>query len=692
MSAEDAQRRGGDVPPEGGEGLDLTLPSLAGDDSPPGSSTLLPEVVAELEDVRQSFLSGLEEDLASMEGLAASQVPTRISVPAATDDLASSLPDLTHPERGELGPADGEVWPAVEHALLEPPVLEPDDAPPTRTPSGRSIATPTPRTPTPASEGVASGERGLLSYDWLTEPQTWREGAVVAGRYKLLGTLGRGGMGDVLLADDLLLRRKVAIKALRRNLNVARSAQVLERFRQEVAMAHAVSHVGVARTFDMGEAGGVTFLSMEYLEGETLASRLRREGPLPVNEVRRLALEVAAALDAAHHAGVVHRDLKPSNIQLTPDRGAVVMDFGLAAAIDERRGGRHGKGRSELLRPSSKSAGTPNYMAPEQWRGEPQGVATDMYSYGCILFEALTGRLPFQGTTRTAMMLAHLEEKPPSVATLRAGVPRGMDRLVSACLEKEPKDRPRSMFEAARMLVERRVRHALGTAVLALGVLLALCGGGVVIWQTGKLVLLQQIRPAVMRLAMLAAKDIEGADLDQVRRPEHIRSASFQRVWRALDKIRRENPEVRYAYTMRKLKPETQWEFVVDLDPVDRDENGNGVIDPGEQGAPPGLRYDASSFPWLHLTFLQDAPHADERFTEDPWGLVLSGYAPIATSSDDFYVVGLDVTNEPLLLMRNTIYAVFLVLGLTSAVMVVLLRRRKALLLSGFGRVRVGKS
>ncbi|MBM4321824.1 MAG: serine/threonine protein kinase, partial [Deltaproteobacteria bacterium] len=513
--------------------LELTVPSLDEQTATPverqrrtgPTGPLLPEIAAEIESRRQDFLTGLEEDLASMEEeeLAASgSTRTAVAIPVAVpgslpEVVTSAVPTQPLPALRPAVQAEGEAWPALDDRLLDlpPPAASPPFS--EQSESADSSAEPLPPTvparpfpPTLAGEGGGPPPRQgaapgvgegvpLLPFEWLEQPQAWRMGAVVAGRYRLAGTLGHGGMGEVLLAEDLLLRRKVALKALRRNLNAAKNVQALERFRQEVAMAHAVSHVGIARTFDMGETGGVSFLSMEYLDGETLASRLRREGPLPVAEVRRIGLEVASALDAAHQAGVIHRDLKPSNIQLTPDRGAVVLDFGLAAAIADRRGSRHGDGRSELLRPSSKSAGTPNYMAPEQWRGELQGVATDIYSFGCILFEATAGRLPFQGSTRATMMHAHLEEKPPSVRSLCSGVPRSLDQLITACLQKEIKDRPRTMFDVAQKLVELRLHHALVTAALALASLLLLLAGGVTIWKTSSHLLLREIRPAVKR-------------------------------------------------------------------------------------------------------------------------------------------------------------------------------------------------
>ncbi|MDY0062255.1 MAG: serine/threonine-protein kinase [Myxococcota bacterium] len=597
---------------------------------------------------------------------------------SAADDFDASV-DSSEQQTVRV-PALADSLPGLPSAAgLPEPVFVPEAKASTRTPV---VGPPTP-------DRLGARGRPLLDMKWVPDLSSWQEGAVIAGRYRLLEAIGTGGMGDVLLADDLLLQRKVAVKTLRRNL--LENPLALERFRQEVAMAHAVSHLGLARTFDMGEAGGVFFLTMEYLTGETLADRLRREGPLPVAEVRRIGLEVAAALDAAHQAGVVHRDLKPSNIMLTPDRGAVVMDFGLAAAISDRRGLPGHEGLSELVRPTAKSAGTPNYMAPEQWKGEPQGAATDVYSFGCILFEALTGRLPFLAQTRTTMMQAHLTEKPPAIRTLRPGVPASLDHLVAACLSKEPGDRPPSMLAIARSLLVRRKRELAVTALLAVGVIGLLLGAASVVWSSTSLLLIRELRPSVKRLAMLVARDIDGADLDKIRKPADITRPEFKRVWQVIDRARRENPDVSYIYTMRKLKPEVMWEFVVDADPQDEDRNGDGIVDDDERGTPPGLKYDASGLTWLRLAFLENRPHADDSFTSDPWGLLLSGYAPIHGPGDDFYLVGVDVTDKPLMILRNTLYGVFLLLGLISAVLVVVLRQRRAMLVTGFGRAGVTK-
>ncbi len=551
-------------------------------------------------------------------------------------------------------------------------------------PPAQQISPPPPSPMAPSSNGMVGGVSAAGRAAWVP-------GAIVGSRYKLIKVLGRGGMGDVVLADDLFLRRKVAIKTLRSSL--ADDEVALEGFRQEVAMAHSVSHPGLARTFDLGEAAGVSYLTMEYLAGTSLWEEVHKKGPLSIKELRRVGLEVAAAMYAAHQAGVVHRDLKPSNIQLTPDRGAVVMDFGLAAAIDQRnRGSLAELGRSEYLQPSTSSAGTPHYMAPEQWRAEHQDSATDIYAFGCILFEALTGRTPFVAEDRVAMMVAHLEAKPPSLRSLRADVPADLDRLVARCMEKDPKRRPRTMLEVARALAPRKILPHLVTAALALGVVGALLLGGWTLWITSRALLLREIRPAAQRLAEITALRLDLDDLHRVRQAGDIETEPFQRSWTVLQEIKHENPEVRYVYTLRMKTPPALWEFVVDADPKDVDRNGNGEIEEDEQGSPPAMEYEAEEFPAMARVYEENRPTSDQAFKTDAWGISLSGYAPVrpragrSAPSDEFYIVGVDVANEPLLRLRRVLYAVFGGLGLISAGLVVLLRRRKFEHLPGFGR------
>jgi len=653
--------------------------SLLGDSDEDDVGTVRVPALSEAE--AASILASLDEVSGAGESMSESRRGTPPETPSAR--RAPAPPPPGAPAVIHSGPDGAEPPDTSRMGLSELP---------TRV-TGRAIVDPDAPAPggLPVAAGVSDAStptESLLSFSWLANPDAWQPGALISGRYRLLGALGSGGMGEVLLAEDLFLRRKVAMKTLRRNLK--EDPKALERFRHEVAVAHAVSHVGVARTFDLGEFGGVVFLTMEYLEGQTLGDRIKAEGPLPEREVRRIGLEVAAALDAAHQAGVIHRDLKPNNVQLTPDRGAVVMDFGLAAAVPEAAVLRQRSSRSKLLRSTSKSAGTPYYMAPEQWRSEAQGVHTDIYSFGLILYESITGKKAFVADDKPGMMKAHLEQEPPLVRASRPGASRGLERLIHRCMRKDPALRPSSTFEIARQLVERRINRHVLTAALALGVLALFVVGGWLAWRGASLVLVRQMRPGLQHLASLIARDISGADLDLVHKPEDMKSPPFGRSLAVLQRYKKENPQVRYIYTLRKLPPKESWQFVVDADPVDEDENGDGVIQDSEKGSPPGMVYDATGFKWMWRTYQDRRPYADDKFDEDPWGLLLSGYAPVqGGSGEHFYLVGVDLGYGPVLVLRNIVYGAVALLGLLSSGLVLVLRRRKELLLSGFSRVRV---
>ena len=255
-------------------------------------------------------------------------------------------------------------------------------------------------------------------------------GALLGGRYRLVARVGAGGMGAVWQASDLVLDRPVAVKVLDPAL---RDDQPLKaRLRREARAAARLAHPNVASVYDYGEdaGSGAVFIVMELLSGETLAARLRREGALPPAVVATVGAQVAAALAAAHLAGVVHRDVKPGNVFLTRGGGVKVLDFGIAAT-----GWDPTKSSPDLL------VGTPAYMSPERASGQEAGPAVDVYALGVVLYEALAGRPPFQADNPLALISAHTTQMPPPLTEV-AGVPRPLAAACEAALAKDPARRP----------------------------------------------------------------------------------------------------------------------------------------------------------------------------------------------------------------------------------------------------------
>ena len=266
-----------------------------------------------------------------------------------------------------------------------------------------------------------------------------RAGSVLADRYVLERELGRGGMATVYLGRDLKHMRQVAVKVLRPELAAVVGP---DRFLREIAFASRLTHPHILPLHDSGDAGGLLYYVMPFVEGESLRERLRREGPLPIEEALRIAGEVAEALDFAHAQGVVHRDIKPGNI-LLEDGHAVVADFGIAKAITSAGG--------EETTSVGLAIGTPGYMSPEQIlaKGPIDGRA-DLYSLGCVVYEMLGGQPPFVGATAQAVAARHLYEDPPSLCTIVPSVSEDIDRAVRTALDKLPERR----FATARELVE----------------------------------------------------------------------------------------------------------------------------------------------------------------------------------------------------------------------------------------------
>ncbi len=260
-------------------------------------------------------------------------------------------------------------------------------------------------------------------------------GTVLLGRYRIVFPLGRGGMGEVYRADDLKLGHPVALKFLPEA--VAREPGTLERFHSEVRHAREIAHPNVCRVHDIGEVDGRHFLSMEYVDGEDLASLLRRIGRLPPNKALEIARELCAGLAAAHAQGLIHRDLKPGNILIDGRGRARIADFGLAARADQT---------------ASEVAGTPPYMAPELFLGRGASVQSDIYALGVVFYELFTGRRPFEGTGLAAWRRAHLDEAPARPSLFVLDMDPEVERVILRCLDKRPTDRPSSIRVLAASL------------------------------------------------------------------------------------------------------------------------------------------------------------------------------------------------------------------------------------------------
>jgi serine/threonine-protein kinase len=264
-------------------------------------------------------------------------------------------------------------------------------------------------------------------------------GEVVAERYELEELVGSGGMSSVFRATDTLLERKVALKILHEE--YTNDADYVERFRREARAVAQLAHPNIVTVIDRGEQDGRQFIVFEYVDGESLKHLVDRTGPLPVEEAVELALQVARALSFAHQQGLVHRDVKPQNVLLNDDGRAKVTDFGIARSLDLDV--QHG------LTQTGTVMGTSDYIAPEQARGERVDEQTDIYSLGVVLYELLTGEVPFPGDNFVAVAMRHINEPPPSARARRPDVPARLDAAIRRAMAKEPSGRFASMAEFA---------------------------------------------------------------------------------------------------------------------------------------------------------------------------------------------------------------------------------------------------
>lgn len=281
------------------------------------------------------------------------------------------------------------------------------------------------------------------------QPLPIRLASALGDAYTLEGEIGRGGMGVVYRARDVRLQRRVAIKVLPPEL--AFQSDIRERFTREAQTAARLSHPHIVPIHTVGEGEGLVYFVMGYVDGESVAARIKRRGQLPVEEVRRIMKETADALSAAHALGVIHRDIKPDNVLLEGTRGRVmVTDFGIAKALSTASGA--------TLTGAGVAIGTPAFMSPEQAAGERDiDGRSDIYSLGIVAYQMLTGELPFQAPTVAGILMKQITEPAPDVAAKRPDVPEDLGLAVARCLEKDPENRWPTTDALRRALESRTV-------------------------------------------------------------------------------------------------------------------------------------------------------------------------------------------------------------------------------------------
>src|SRR5438445_3556225 len=260
-------------------------------------------------------------------------------------------------------------------------------------------------------------------------------GTLLGGRYRLDARIGRGGMSTVYRAFDTVLERPVAIKLMDRE--IAADSDHLERFRREARAVAQLNHPHIVTVIDAGEesspdAGhpGSPYIVLEYVDGETLKDLIRREGPLEITRAIAYAIELSRALGAAHERQIVHRDVKPQNVLITAEGGAKITDFGIARTLTE-----------EGLTMDGRVLGTTDYVSPEQALGHPVTGQSDLYSLGIVLYEMLTGEVPFRGENQVAVAMKHVREALPDIQSKRPEVSAALAAVIETATAKRPADR-----------------------------------------------------------------------------------------------------------------------------------------------------------------------------------------------------------------------------------------------------------
>jgi Protein kinase domain len=348
------------------------------------------------------------------------------------------------------------------------------------------------RTPQP-------GNRCPSSFDSIDNAR-FVPGTILAERYRIVGLLGRGGMGEVYRADDMKLAQPVALKFLPQAL--ATDGAALARFHREVRVSRQVSHRNVCRVYDIGEINGQHFLSMEFISGEELASLMRRIGRLPPDKANEIARQLCAGLAAAHDTGILHRDLKPANIMIDSNGNVRITDFGIAGLVEE-------------IRKEEVTAGTPSYMSPEQIEGKELTIRSDLYSLGLVLYELFTGKKAFEARSLVELMHLRRSDATPTLPTvLVKDLDPTVERVILRCIEKDPQKRPGTALQVAaalpggdplaaalaagetpspEMVAAAAKEGALRPAVAALMLAAVVVGLAATVWLSGRVLLHRQV-------------------------------------------------------------------------------------------------------------------------------------------------------------------------------------------------------
>ncbi len=260
------------------------------------------------------------------------------------------------------------------------------------------------------------------------------KGYLLGDRYRIVDTLGEGGMANVYLADDIILKRQVAVKIIR--LDLQKDSQVLARFQREALATSELSHPNIVSVFDVGTDHGLPYMVMEYVKGPDLKDYIRENSPIPLPQVIKIMDQILSAMELAHKHNVIHRDLKPQNILMDEKGNIKIADFGIAVALNQ-----------SAITQTNSVLGSVHYMSPEQTRGGMVTKQSDIYSLGIILYEALTGHVPFNGETPVAIALKHAEDDIPSLRKQNKAIPQALENVVLKATAKDPRDRYASVAE-----------------------------------------------------------------------------------------------------------------------------------------------------------------------------------------------------------------------------------------------------